>query len=174
MARSCSFRPMREPPTAATPRAAICTTTCPRAAVHRHSARIPATLFDNNERDRTLFTQDGALYSQPDASKALTLLHDLAALGNLVVERFPLYDAESGEEHGYQLSPDGRSAIYRTHDGDMIATNLYRVPLAGGAPVRLNLPLGPGGAIEGRPHQRGWPASDLQGRLCASIYIQSL
>jgi hypothetical protein len=116
---------------------------------------MPARLLDDSARDPRIFTQDGALYAQPDAGQAVIKLHNPAAMGDLAADSFPIYDDEeeyrnfNRQEDSYQISPGDRWVVYRAHEGDLVATKLYSVPFQGGEPRQLNSPIGLGGAIEG-------------------------
>jgi Tol biopolymer transport system component len=115
----------------------------------------PARSYAGAVRDPRVFVQGGALYSRPNAGQTPIRLHNPAAMGSLAADSFSIYDDEEEyrnadrQEDAYQISPDGRWVVYRTHDGDFIATNLYRVSLQGGTVVPLSPPIGLGGAIEG-------------------------
>jgi Tol biopolymer transport system component len=48
---------------------------------------------------------------------------------------------------GYQISPDGGAVVFLADQSTADVVELYSAPLAGGAPVRLNAPLAPGGSV---------------------------
>jgi Tol biopolymer transport system component len=82
-----------------------------------------------------------ALYSVPVAGGAPRRLSGPLTAGGEVS------DGWSTVSPAFRISPDGRYAVYRADQEVDEQFELYSVPLAGGAPVKLNAPLPPGGDV---------------------------
>ena len=88
-----------------------------------------------------------ALAAIAATSPALTLaaarkLNATLALGGRIQ---PVYQAPL--RPGYQISPDNSTVVFLADQTTGGVFELYSVPLGGGAPVRLNGPLAPGGNV---------------------------
>ncbi len=88
-----------------------------------------------------------ALAAIAASSPALTLaaarkLNATLALGGRIQ---PVYQAPL--RPGYQISPDNSTVVFLADQTTGGVFELYSVPISGGAPVRLNGPLAPGGNV---------------------------
>jgi uncharacterized repeat protein (TIGR01451 family) len=87
--------------------------------------------------------------TQPSVSEQENLLADSAAAAGQVIKLNPSLVAGGNVSayHYLQISPDGSKVVYAADQNVADTLELFSVPIDGGAAVKLNVPLPPGGGV---------------------------